>query len=169
MTDLPKIITKKKKRRGRGYGSGRGGHTSGRGMKGQKSRSKIHILFEGVKVKKSFIKRLPLKRGKNKFKARAKPLVVKLGYLDVLPAGSKVNIDTLVKSGVVNKRSADKYGIKILGNGKVVKKYTVEAPISKSAAKKIVKAGGKIMDGRDTASLKKEKPKVNRKQAKLKK
>lgn len=61
------------KRLGRGYGSGKGGHTSGRGQKGQKSRTKIHILFEGLKVKKSTLKKFPLLRGKGKFLAKAKP------------------------------------------------------------------------------------------------
>ena len=51
---LPKVVQTRKKRVGRGYGSGRGGHTAGRGQKGQKSRKKIGVLFEGVKVKKSF-------------------------------------------------------------------------------------------------------------------
>lgn len=60
------------KRLGRGYGSGKGGHTSGRGQKGQKSRTKIHILFEGLKVKKSTLKKFPLLRGKGKFLAKAK-------------------------------------------------------------------------------------------------
>jgi large subunit ribosomal protein L15 len=67
MTRLPKVITKSKKRLGRGMGSGKGSHTSSRGQKGQKSRGNIGVLFEGMKVKKSFFKRLPLKRGKGKF------------------------------------------------------------------------------------------------------
>ena len=58
MIDLPKNTKKRKKRVGRGYGSGKGGHTTGRGQKGQKSRKKLNILFEGVKVKKSLINRL---------------------------------------------------------------------------------------------------------------
>ncbi|KKU09324.1 MAG: 50S ribosomal protein L15 [Candidatus Woesebacteria bacterium GW2011_GWB1_45_5] len=65
--NLPKVVMKSKKRVGRGIGSGRGGHTSGRGQKGQRSRGKIGILFEGVKTKKSLLKRLPLMRGKGKF------------------------------------------------------------------------------------------------------
>jgi large subunit ribosomal protein L15 len=72
MLKLPKIKTKSKKRVGRGYGSGKGGHTVGRGQKGQKARGSMGILFEGFKVKKSLIKRLPLKRGKGKFKRRKK-------------------------------------------------------------------------------------------------
>lgn len=51
-------------------GSGKGSHTSGRGQKGQKSRGKIHVLFEGMKMKKSLLKRLPLMRGKGKFRSR---------------------------------------------------------------------------------------------------
>jgi large subunit ribosomal protein L15 len=143
---LPKIVKKKKKRVGRGYGSGKGGHTVGRGQKGQKSRNKIGILFEGVKVKKSLLKRLPLRRGKGKFKARKKPIVVKLALLNLLPASAKVDIAALVKKGVVDESDAKKYGVKILGNGEVKKKFTIAVPISKSAAKSITKAGGKIIE-----------------------
>lgn len=70
MIKLPKIVGKKLKRVGRGMGSGKGSHTSGRGQKGQKSRSGLHILFEGVKTKKSLLKRLPKLRGKGKFPAK---------------------------------------------------------------------------------------------------
>lgn len=59
-----------KKRLGRGYGSGKGGHTSSRGQKGQKARTDVHVLFEGLKVKKSTIKKFPLLRGKGKFLAK---------------------------------------------------------------------------------------------------
>jgi large subunit ribosomal protein L15 len=144
MKNLPKVKKRSKKRVGRGYGSGKGGHTSGRGQKGQKSRSNIHILFEGVKVKKSLIKRLPLKRGKGKFNAKKKPIIVKTDYLNVFPSGSKVDLESLVKHGIVNEKEAKEYGVKILGNGKVEKKLTVAVPISNSAAKGIEKAGGKI-------------------------
>lgn len=65
-----RLISKSKKRIGRGIGSGKGGHTSSRGQKGQKSRGSIHILFEGMKTKKSLLKRLPLLRGKGKFKSK---------------------------------------------------------------------------------------------------
>lgn len=146
MTKLPKAKTKSKKRVGRGYGSGRGGHTAGRGTKGQRSRSKVGIMFEGTKMKKSFVKRLPLRRGKGKFKAKEKPMIIKLGYLNVLPSGSKVNIATLVKHGIVKEEDAKNYGVKILGDGKLERKLVVEVPISKSAAKKVEKVGGKISD-----------------------
>ena len=141
---LPKVKAKSKKRVGRGYGSGKGGHTAGRGQKGQKSRSGLHILFEGVKVKKSFIKRLPLKRGKGKFKSKGKPIVIKTRYLNLFPTGSKVTLESLVKRGIVEEKDAQKYGVKILGDGDVTKKLTVMVPISKSAAKNIEKAKGKV-------------------------
>lgn len=64
---LPKVVKRGAKRVGRGVGSGKGSHTSGRGQKGQKSRGSINILFEGMKMKKSLIKRLPKMRGKGIF------------------------------------------------------------------------------------------------------
>src|SRR3989344_4362273 len=129
MVDLPKIISRGKKRRGRGYGSGKGGHTVGRGQKGQKSRKKIGIIFEGVKMKKSLIKRLPLRRGKGKLKAKAKPLIVNLDLLNLLSEGSRVNINSLVAFGIVNARQAEMFGVKVLGGGSIEKKLIVELPI----------------------------------------
>src|SRR3990172_914595 len=145
MLKLPKSVSKSKKRVGRGYGSGKGGDTSGRGQKGQKSRAKLGILFEGVKMKKSFIKRLPLKRGKDKFKAKEKPLIVKTGYLNLLPGGSEISLELLIKHGIVDKNDAKVYGVKILGGGEVKKKFEIAVPISKSAAKIVEKAGGRIV------------------------
>ena len=142
--DLAKVTKRSKKRLGRGYGSGKGGHTSGRGQKGQKSRGKIGILFEGVKVKKSLLKKLPFQRGKGKHLANKKPLIINLSVIDLLPSG-KVDIDMLVKNKIVDKSDAEKYGVKILGDVKLTKKFTISLPISKSAAKKIEKAGGKII------------------------
>ena len=144
-TKLPKIIETKAKRRGRGYGSGRGGHTVGRGTKGQKARGKTGVLFEGMKMKKSFIKRLPLSRGKGRFKGKSKPIIVKLEYLNMLPASTKVDLQALVKAGIVREKDAKDFGVKILGNGEVKKKLIVLVPISKSAAKKIEKVGGKVL------------------------
>lgn len=141
---LPKLVVMKGKRIGRGYGSGKGGHTSGRGQKGQKARRTIGVLFEGVKMKKSFIKRLPLRRGKNKFKSNLKPLIINLEVLNMLPAGTNVTADVLVSKGIVDKKSIVS-GIKILGNGKLTKKLTINLPISKSAAKKVETAGGKVV------------------------
>lgn len=140
---LPKIVTGSRKRVGRGYGSGKGGHTVGRGQKGQKSRSKIGPLFEGTKVKKSLIQRLPMMRGKGRLKPGAKPLAVDAGRLNVLRAGTVVDVPALVKEGLVS-REARRVGVKILGNGELEKKLTVKVPASKNAREKIEKAGGKV-------------------------
>lgn len=144
MRELPKITSKKKKRVGRGYGSGKGGHTAGRGQKGQKSRSTIHPLFEGIKTTKSMLRRLPHLRGKTKFKGAAKPIPVSLDSLEALKVGSKIDIETLVKANIVDAVLAKKKGVKIL-NGKLTKKMTIELPISSSAAKTVEKLGGKII------------------------
>lgn len=146
MTDikLPKVKAKTKKRVGRGYGSGRGGHTSGRGQKGQKARTNISVLFEGVKVKKSLIKKLPFQKGKGKFKPGKKPLVINLEVLNILPSGSKVDLPLLIKEGIVKKEDAEFFGVKILGDGELKKKLTIDLPISNSAVKKVEKAGGTV-------------------------
>lgn len=143
--DLIRIVKRSKKRLGRGYGSGKGGHTVGRGQKGQKSRGKVGILFEGVKVKKSLLKKLPFQRGKGKHLAKNKPLIVNLSVINLLPADKEINLDLLVKNGVVDGPDAEKFGVKILGNGELSKKFTISLPISKSAARKVEKAGGKII------------------------
>lgn len=143
MNYLPKVKTKSTKRLGRGYGSGKGGHTSSRGMKGQKSRRKMGILFEGVKMKKSLLRRLPLTRGKGKFKANPKPLLLSLDDLNKIKNGSRVDINYLIDTGVINAREA-LCGVKVVGNGKIEKKLKVALPVTKSAASKIKDAGGTI-------------------------
>jgi large subunit ribosomal protein L15 len=147
MINLPKVKTAGKKRKGRGYGSGKGGHTTGRGQKGQKSRGKLGVLFEGMKMRKSLIKRLPLKRGKDKFNAKPKPIAVNLELLNLLPAGSVVDREILVKNNIIDAKSAQKHGVKILGGGNVQKKFTIKLPISSPAADKVRKAGGKVDNG----------------------
>jgi large subunit ribosomal protein L15 len=140
---LPKITKRPAKRAGRGYGSGKGGHTTGRGTKGQKARDKISPLFEGTKTKKSYIKRLPLLRGRGKLKPRGnKPVIVNLESLADWPKGLTVNGENLLKQGVLKRFRGEP--IKILGLGSIKTALTVETETSKSAKDKILKAGGKI-------------------------
>lgn len=142
---LPKIVGKSKKRIGRGMGSGKGSHTVGKGQKGQKTRRSLNVIFEGMKVKKSLIKRLPFKRGKDKFKSsRKNPIIIDLGALEILPKSTSVSLEMLIKNNIVNEADAKIFGVKILGNGTVTKPLTILLPISKSAAKKVEKAGGKV-------------------------
>lgn len=143
LNKLPKITTKKKKRLGRGYGSGKGGHTVGRGQKGQKARSKIKLGFEGGQL--PFIKRFPLLRGKGKFKSfKKKPLVVNVKYLALLPKDATVDLKTLIKYKIVKEDEAQKFGVKILGDGDLKIPLTVKLPCSKGAIEKIEKVGGKV-------------------------
>lgn len=158
LSKLPKTAIRKKKRLGRGYGSGKGGHTVGRGAKGLKARGKLPLTFDGTKIKKSFLKRLPLQRGKGKFKSlKPGPVVVNLKYLNLLPKGSEVDIKTLVKQRIVEEKEAKKYGVKILGDGELKVSLKVKLPCSKGAIKKIEKVGGKVI-AVEKKRLKKAKP-----------
>ena len=146
LNQLVKTTTRGGKRVGRGIGSGKGGHTVGRGSKGIKARGKVKPLFTGTKTKKSFIKRLPLLRGKGKLKSRkSKPVVVNLQYLETFLKTKRVNVKSLAKAGIVDLKEAEANGVKILGEGVIKKVFEIELPISKSAAKKVEKAGGKIV------------------------
>ena len=144
MIKLPKVTETRKKRVGRGMGSGKGSHTSGRGQKGQKSRRDIHILFEGLKMKKSFLKRLPLMRGKGKFHGKGKPETLNLSDLESLPTGSKITVELLIKNKLVDAKLATLNGVKILGDGDLNVSLIVKLPVSKGATKKILEAGGKV-------------------------
>jgi large subunit ribosomal protein L15 len=134
----------KKTRVGRGIGSGKG-KTSGRGIKGQKSRSGVAIKsFEGGQM--PLYRRLP-KRGfnpLNKLKI-AKINVEKIQKLiekKIIKTDEKIDLKSLIKKNVINKSFKK---IKILGNGEINSKLEVEADFSsKSAIEKIEKMGGKI-------------------------
>ena len=138
-----KVITKKI-RLGRGIGSGKG-KTSGRGVKGQKSRSGVAIKsFEGGQM--PLYRRLP-KRGFNSIR---KINVAKINldkiqfFIDQkkINPNDKINSELLKKLKIINKNSKK---LKILGNGEIKVKIDIEADlISKSAMKKLEKVGGLI-------------------------
>jgi len=135
----------KKLRIGRGIGSGKG-KTSGRGVKGQKSRSGVAIKsFEGGQM--PLYRRLP-KRGFNPIKKDkiAKINVEKIQMLlekKIIKSEEKLDLKILIKKNILNK-SYNK--IKILGSGNITTKLDVEADFSsKSAKDKIEKIGGKLL------------------------
>ena len=137
-------ITIKKIRVGRGIGSGKG-KTSGRGIKGQKSRSGVAIKsFEGGQM--PLYRRLP-KRGFNpivKIKTAKVNLEKIQYYIDIKKIDSveKINIELLIKLKIINKRSQK---LKILGTGEIKTKINLEAnSISNSAKEKLEKVGGSI-------------------------
>lgn len=142
LNELPKITIRKGKRVGRGYGSGKGGHTSGRGTKGQKVKRSMPLLFQGTKSKKSFVKRLPFLRGKGKFKSLSKKsFIVKSGQLNVFKKDETVDLKALIKKGLVPEFTQK---VKILNDGKVEVALTVAVASSKGAKAEIEKAGGKL-------------------------
>lgn len=142
LNSLSKIKAKNKRRLGQGHGSGRV-KTSGRGTKGQNARGKISLSFEGGAL--PLIKRLPFRRGKGKNRSFKKtPIIVNIKVLELLKDNSLVDLKTLIKEKIVDEKDAIEYGVKILGDGKISKSFVIKIPISKQAAKKIEKAGGKI-------------------------
>lgn len=144
LSNLPKLIAKSKKRVGQGIGSGKGGHTSGRGQKGQKARNKVPVYFMGAAAGASLIKRLPYLRGKGKMKSHSRKLFpINVQFLNVLPKGTDVTIDSLIKHNIVTE-DVRIYGVKIVGGGKLEVALTVALPVSKQAQTKIEKAGGTV-------------------------
>ncbi|MBI4089490.1 MAG: 50S ribosomal protein L15 [Candidatus Levybacteria bacterium] len=142
LESLTKITKRHKKRLGQGYGSGRG-KTGGRGTKGQKARKSIPLSFEGGAL--ALIKRLPFRRGRGKNKSfRKGPICVNVKVLNLLKKGSTVDIKSLIKERIVDLESANKYGIKILGDGELSIPLIIKLPTSKGALKKILKAGGRV-------------------------
>jgi large subunit ribosomal protein L15 len=153
LNQLPKTTMKGKKRVGRGYGSGKGGHTVGRGAKGDKARGKVGLAFEGTKVKKSLIKRLPLQRGKGKLKPfKNKSLIVNLYCLNLFKKDTKIDLDSLIKAGIVAEKQARAFGVKILGDGELKVALEVNLPCSKPAMEKIKKAGGQVLKPSDESN-----------------
>ena len=137
-------INKKKIRVGRGIGSGKG-KTSGRGVKGQKSRSGVAIKsFEGGQM--PLYRRLP-KRGFNPINKEAIAILnlhkIQF-YIDKKSINPKeiINSDLLKNLKLINKNSKK---LKILGSGEVKEKINIEADLaSKSAIEKLEKIGGSV-------------------------
>ena len=137
-------INKSKMRVGRGIGSGKG-KTSGRGVKGQKSRSGVAIKsFEGGQM--PLYRRLP-KRGFNPI-SRNEIAILNLekiqSFIDKknIKTSDILNSDLLKKLKLINKNSKK---LKILGTGEIKEKINIEADLaSKSALKKLEKIGGSI-------------------------
>ena len=131
--------TSSKKRVGRGPGSGLG-KTSGRGQKGQKARSggSINPVFEGGQL--PLYRRLP-KRGFSNHRFKKVYAIVNLGDLNKFDDGTVVTPALLLENRIVRKECD---GIKVLGEGKLEKKLTIQAHrFSRSALAKIEESGSK--------------------------
>ena len=137
--------SKSKKRLGRGIGSTKG-KTSGRGHKGQKSRSGVAIKsFEGGQM--PLYRRLP-KRGFNSIANKKNIAIINLSRIEEIISkqktmlNNKINISNLQKSRFINKKYRK---LKLLGSGDLKQKLDIEVnSISKSAKEKIENLGGKV-------------------------
>ena len=132
--------TKSRKRVGRGNGSGLG-NTAGRGHKGQKARSGggVRPGFEGGQM--PMMRRIPKRGFTNIFKKEY--TVINVSDLEErFENGAEVSIESLCAAGLIKKV---KDGVKLLGDGEITKALTVKVDkVSKTAAEKIVAAGGKV-------------------------
>ena len=128
-----------KKRVGRGPGSGLG-KTSGKGQKGQKARSgaSINPVFEGGQL--PLYRRLP-KRGFSNYLFKTEYAVINVSELNKFDNGTVVTPALLKEKGIIKKQLK---GVKVLGNGKLEKKLTIQAnKFSTSALEKIKESGSK--------------------------
>ena len=145
LNELPLHKIKSKKRLGRGIGSSKG-KTSGRGHKGQKSRSGVAIKsFEGGQM--PLYRRLP-KRGFNSLTSKKHIAIINLSRIQEIITkqknilSNKINLTNLQKSNLINKKHTK---LKLLGAGDLKQKFDIEVnAISKSAKEKIEKLGGKV-------------------------
>ncbi len=125
-------------RKGRGAGSGNG-KTAGKGHKGQNARSGggVRPGFEGGQI--PLYRKLPKRGFYNQFST--KYAIVNVAALNVFEDGATVNLEALMEKGIIRKAYD---GLKVLGNGDITKKLTVEASVFSATAKeKIEAAGGK--------------------------
>ncbi len=146
LSSLTKSVDKTAKRVGRGIGSGVGGHTTGRGAKGDNVRGHGKLTFDGTKIKKSWLKRLPFLRGKHRLLPKEDTYTISLTQVsNWFKAG-----ETVDKKSVFEKltRATAKdltKKIKVLSNGELDKKLIFKGvELSKKAAAKVIASGGKI-------------------------
>lgn len=145
LINLTKITTKSARRPGRGIGSGLGGHTSGRGAKGDKARGKTALTFDGTKIKKNWIKRLPFLRGKHRLNNQKNVITFTLTQVDKwFKKDELVDLNSLSQKTKISFKRLNAQ-VKILSAGEITKALNFKGVlVSESASKKILAAGGKI-------------------------
>jgi large subunit ribosomal protein L15 len=140
LNSLVKIVKKKKKRIGRGIGSGKGGHTVGKGHEGQKARAgfKHRAWFEGGQT--PLIRALPRKRGFKKIDKK-EVVAINLSQLSLMK-GDEIS-EEMIRTRFGIKGSED---VKVLGKGFLNRAIILKGvKVSKGARTKIEKAGGKVI------------------------
>ena len=140
LASLPKIIETAKKRLGRGFGSGVGGHTVGRGQKGQKTRGTMPVWFEGGQL--PIIRRTPFIKGKHRFQSiKLQPIAINLDFLNKFDDKTVIDSALLVKSLKLNEKEA-KRGFKVVATGNIEKALDIKVLATAGAVKLVEKAKG---------------------------
>lgn len=144
LNNLTKITDNPYRRIGRGGGSS-SGRTAGRGQKGDKARGKTKLTFDGTKIKKGWIKRLPFLRGKHRLEQQYINLIFKLDQISAWYKENEiVDKKSLAKKSKLPTR-AFKANIKILSGAEFTKALTFKGlNISEKASKQIKAANDKI-------------------------
>lgn len=140
---LTSTTTKRAKRVGRGYGSGKGGHTSGKGTKGQKSRGggKVPLWFEGGQL--PIIKRMPMLRGKGKLKVVRPCATVTLSELQSMKA-DPITFESLILEQVISARAKK---AKVVATGSLQRAVHITGiQVSAGAKTRIEAAGGSVQN-----------------------
>lgn len=141
LNQIISIKTEGKKRVGRGYGSAKGGHTSSKGQKGQRSRrgAKIPLWFEGGQL--PLIKRLPFWRGKNRFKVVRPTAEITLDTLNSLKP-TEISLETLKNEKIIDRRFKK---AKIIATGKLERKVDLTGIGASKKAEEVIKSlGGSV-------------------------
>jgi large subunit ribosomal protein L15 len=142
LNSLDTSVVKQKRRCGRGIGSKKGGHTTGRGQKGDKSRGTSKITFDGTKIKKGWIKRTPFLRGKHRVLSSTYDFPLNLGQID---AWFKENDIVDLKAILKKFQARHIKSVKILAGGKLTKALNFKGlKISEKAKSAIAAINGKI-------------------------
>ena len=147
LNKLTKIkgIIRQSKRVGRGIGSGKGGHTVGKGTKGQNSRQgkhKFNVGFEGGQV--PLYKRLPKIGGFTSYR-RKDIISINLFPLNSFKAGAEITPQTLLDRKIIKR--LPKFGVKILAKGEITKKLKLKGFLySDSARAKIEQSGSDLVN-----------------------
>lgn len=136
---LTSITARSAKRLGRGYGSGVGGHTVGRGAKGQHARNSVPLWFEGGQL--PLIKRLPMLRGKGRLNSLSTVEIVTLDQLEKLST-SPVTVEVLREAKMIARTTSQ---VKVVATGSLTKKVVLQGIKTSGAARKAIeKAGGEV-------------------------
>lgn len=140
-SNLPPVKTEKTKRIGRGYGSGKGGHTVGRGTKGHGARTGAdkHLWFEGGQLPS--VRRYPWQRGKSRLQSLSKVQSVTL--MNIVGRGlTEVNPLSLFQAGLIDDAALP---VKLIGMAEVKNAITVtDVRVSAGVRERITAAGGSV-------------------------